>query len=100
MINFVKIEEQCIVQLNIDYVPLHDIVREFSGFDKAPTEADFLIALNFLEYLIIKYRLKCLIGPDLADFDKPVSELIAWLKNKWYSNEYEDINYAVWLEKQ
>jgi hypothetical protein len=34
----------CLEHLNIDYMPLHDIVREFSGFEKlTPNEGEFIM---------------------------------------------------------
>lgn len=94
-----KIEEQCIEHLGIDYLPLNDIVREFSGFDKTlPSENEFLSALEFIEYFIDKYSLKCLQGPEMREVEKSTEELINWLRDKWYSNAYDEVSYGIWFK--
>ena len=51
MKDYNKIEVSCIDNLEIDLMPLHDLVREFSGYDKPPTEDDFVSAMKFLIFI-------------------------------------------------
>ncbi|MCC5932425.1 MAG: hypothetical protein JJU28_24485 [Cyclobacteriaceae bacterium] len=94
-----EIEINCLAQLAIDFMPLHDIVREFSGFNDQPTENEFLLAIEFLEYFINFYHLKYLKGPEMIEMEISVKELVENLKKSWYSGQYEEINYSVWLQK-
>ncbi len=100
MKNFEEIEKRCIEDLSLDYVPLNDVVREFSGYEKLfPTEDEFLKSLDFLRYLIDKYNLKCYEGLGGAIITKSTDELMNWLKEKWHTNQYDQINYGIWFEK-
>ena len=94
-----EIEKNCVAHLDVDFMPLHDLVREFSGFDEHPTEKEFLMALEFLEYLINSYNLKYLKGPEMIELGIPIKKLIENLKENWSSGRYEEINYTIWLEK-
>jgi hypothetical protein len=96
----IGIEMKCVAYLNIDYVPLHDIVREFTGFNKArPSSSDFSRSLDFLEYLLMKYRLKYYASPGEKQIDIPNDELIGWLRQQWNEGKYEAISYGLWFEK-
>lgn len=99
MIQFIEFEKHCIEHMEIDYMPLNDIVREFSGFNRPPTENEFLAALSYLNCLIEKYNLKVLEGEEMRISEKKTNELISWLKQKWYLGQYDEINYSVWFEK-
>lgn len=100
MENFGDIEEMCLEDLSLDYVPLHDIVRIFSGFEKLePSNDEFILALEFLEYMINKYKLISYEGPGGDIITKPTVDLIQWLKFMWYSGKYNEINYGIWFEK-
>lgn len=99
MERFLEAEERCVEHIEVDYMPLNDIVREFSGFEEYPKEQEFLEALEFLKYLIKKYRLKSLEGPEMTSIDKSPEELVDWLKEKWFSNQYDDISYKIWFDK-
>ncbi|HRX23656.1 MAG TPA: hypothetical protein P5512_05905 [Chitinophagales bacterium] len=99
MKDYNKIEVSCIDNLEIDLMPLHDLIREFSGYDKPPTEDDFVSAMKFLKYLSNKYDLKYLEGPEMIEINKSASDIIDWLTKNWYSNKYNEINYGIWLKK-
>ena len=95
---FSAVEEQCVEDLQLDFTPLHDIVRIFSGFDKLlPTEKAFLMALEFIGYLIGKYRVVAQNGPDGEPLTQPTTELLQWLKSMWYQGKYDEINYGIWF---
>lgn len=99
MIEFSEFEKHCMEHMEIDYMPLNDIVRECSGFSHLPTEDEFLTALLYLKCMIKKYNLKVLEGSEMRISEKKINELINWLKQKWYLGQYEDINYSIWFEK-
>lgn len=99
MNDYKKIEINCIEQLESDYMPLHDIVREFSGYDRIPTMNEFLNSLKFINHLAEKYNIKFLQGPEMKEINKSTIEIIEWLKESWHSNKYEDVNYMIWLKK-
>jgi hypothetical protein len=100
MLDYDKIEAHCIEHLEVDYMPLHDIVREFSGYDKSPSETDFISAMKFLDYLTTKHRLRYLEGPTMVESHVPANKMIDWLKKKWNLNKYDEINYKIWLDKE
>jgi hypothetical protein len=98
MKSLMEVENNCIDHLNIDYMPLHDVVREFSGFEKlVPSEEEFYQSMDFLENLIKKHNLKYSFGAGGELIDMPLHEFVLWLKNEWRKNAYDDINYGVWL---
>ncbi len=99
MEKFIVWERQCLEDLSLDFVPLHDIVRLFSGFEKLlPTESEYLLALEFLEYMMNKYNIISYEGPGNQVITKSTTELIQWLKAMWYIGKYEEINYEIWFE--
>jgi hypothetical protein len=101
MSKFGDIEAQCLEDLRLDYTPLHDIVRIFSGFEKLlPTEDEFLLALELLEYMINKHNVITYKGPGGPIINQPTTELMQWLKMMWYSGKYNEINYGIWFEKK
>lgn len=97
MEQFRAFEEQCVEDLQLDFTPLHDIVRIFSGFDKPPTEEQFLVALEFLGYMIGKYGVLAQEGPGGPLLTQPTAELLQWLKTMWYKGKYDEINYGIWF---
>lgn len=99
MNDLVKICERCLTDMKVDYVPLHDIVREFSGYINSPTREDFINALNVIECLVIKYDVKVLEGPDMKKLENPLDEIISWLKEIWDTGNYETIDYGIWFNK-
>lgn len=95
------IEATCLGHLDVDYLPLHDIVREFTGFDSLqPEENEFFEAMNFLHTFLMRNK-------DVVYYEslgankssKSIDELIQWLKIQWKNKKYEDVNYAVWFDK-
>lgn len=99
MSNYEIIEINCVKQMEVDFVPLHDIVREFSGYDQTPKEIEFIESLKFIVYLSKKYKIKFLEGPEMKEINKSTNRIVEWLKESWYSNKYDEINYLVWLKK-
>ena len=97
---FIEPEAVFLADVDVDYVPLHDMVRIFSGFYRRPTEEDYLKALEFIGYLVDKYedRLEFSIGPGEL-INKSPKELIEWLKEMWYAGKYRhNIDYGVWFD--
>jgi hypothetical protein len=98
---FIKPEEVFLADVDVDYVPLHDMVRIFCGFYRHPTEKDYLNALEFIKYLMHKYkdRLKCLEGYEMEPVNMTNEAFIDWLKEMWYAGKYyQDIDYGVWFD--
>jgi hypothetical protein len=99
MIDLIEVENYCLEHLKIDYMPLHDIVREFSGFEKlTPNEGEFYNVLEFLEFFLKKHNIKYSLGPGGEIINKSNFIFIKWLKNKWKNNEYDEISYGVWFQ--
>ena len=99
MIDFKHIENRFLEDLEIDYVPLNDLVREFSGFDHPPSEDDFINTLKFLSHVLDAYNVRCLKGPEMKEINKTTQEIIDFLTKKWYSGQYNQIDYGIWFEK-
>lgn len=99
MRDYAIIESNCIEQMEDDYMPLHDIVREFSGYGKPPTEDEFMNSMKFIIYLSNKYSIKFLIGPEMKEINRSLDEIIEWLIEIWLSNKYDEYNYMIWLKK-
>ena len=98
---FLKQEEEFLADIEIDYVPLYDVVRLFSGYSKLiPSEEEFLQALDFLSYLLNKYegRIRYYIGPGVRQIKKPVESFVTWLKEIWYSGKYRKVDRSVWFD--
>jgi hypothetical protein len=99
MNEFTTIENRILQDLEIDLVPLNDIVREFSGFKKLPTEEDFLKTLEFLKFFLNNNRIRCLEGSDMKEVNISNNLLIEKLKKKWYDGLYSHIDYSIWFYK-
>ena len=65
-----------------------------------PTEEEYLLTLEFIEYLMDKYKdkLEYSFGPGDVITDKTPQEFIIWLRKKWYAGKYEEIDYGVWFD--
>lgn len=100
MTDFKKTEVQFLDHLKSDYVPLNDVVRMFSGFDRTPSEEDFKNTLEFLEYAIIKHNIIYLEGPRLTEITMSIEDFLNWLRSKWYLGQYNQIDYGVWFDKK
>jgi hypothetical protein len=101
MIEYEDIEKHCLEHLEIDFMPLNDVVREFSGFDKEyPSENEFMNSLDFISYFIDKHNLRCLVGSEMKPLEKSTSELINWLKEEWTEGNFDNINYGVWFDRK
>ena len=99
MINFQKIEENILSDLEIDYISLNDIVRFFSGFDKLPDDTDFNNAIRVLDSMITKHNLKYLEGPNMTEIKLEKTEFLHWLKSVWDNGKFNEINYCIWFDK-
>ena len=96
--DYIVIESNCLEHLKVDYLPLNDIVREFTGFEKSfPSNDEFKDVLDFLIYIIPKYNLGCLEGKEMAPVDKSLEDIIEFLKRKWEQGKYEEISYGIWF---
>lgn len=98
MIQFSKIENLLFDDMKYDQIPLHDIVRYFSGFECDPTDSDFRLTMTFLNYFIEKYSIKCFYGKDMSELKREPEDLIDWLLQMWKDGNYKKINYGVWFE--
>ena len=98
---FSKEEKRFLASVEIDYVPLIEMVDIIIGTNKYhPTERDYLKALKFIKYLMNKYkeRLKCLEGPEPHQLNMTAEELTNWLKEMWYAGKYKEIDFGVWFD--
>lgn len=95
-----EIEDICINQMDVDYMPLHDVVREFTTNNKRPTRDEFELALDFLQKFLENNAVKVLYGKEMnyRGGDNSI-EIIQWLKELWNKEDYDDFNYAVWFDK-
>lgn len=99
--NLEEVEKRLLDDLDIDYVPLNDVVREFSKFNRTPNEADFGNAIAFLDYWLHKHSIiQCLYGPGGTIIGMPTKEFLDWLNYKWSLGLYEELAYAIWFEKK
>ena len=98
---FKKQEQEFLWGIEEDYIPLHDMVRSFIGYNKLlPTEEEYLLTLEFIDYLMDKYKdkLEYSFGPGDVITDKTPEDLIEWLKEMWYADKYKEIHYGVWFD--
>lgn len=99
--NMQQIEENCLADMEGDYMPLHNLIREFSGFDKLePSNEEFSNALMFLKKFASKYHLKFYSGPGVVSIEKSVDELIDWIKQEKQKNGYKPLSYGIWFGKE
>jgi len=84
--------------MSIDFMPLHDIVREFTKNNTPPSDEEFTNALKFLNVFLSKNRVKKLKGPDMESISLGESEFIELLKNESKVLGYSQINYKYWFE--
>ncbi len=96
MDNSKVISDRILNDLDVDYIPLNDIIREFSGFTNHPTKNDFFNAIKMLKYLFANNSLKLLEGPEMKELVNP-NEIFATLEENW--NNYNEINYKFWISK-
>ena len=98
MKNYKHLETICIDQMSIDYMPLHDIVREFTKNNAPPSDEEFTNALKFLNAFLSKNKVKRLTGPDMESISLGESEFIELLKRESKDLGYPQINYKYWFE--
>jgi hypothetical protein len=92
--------KQCLDQIKVDHLPLNDILRTFSGFDKlTPSDNDFLNTLDLIKILMEGKNVICLEGPEMTQSNKSVTELLNFLKSKWDAGKYDEINYGFWFDE-
>jgi len=98
---FSKQEAVFLAKVDLDYVSLANIVYIVMGTNRYyPTDEDYLKALEFIKYLMNKYkdRLKCLEGPEFQKINMTNEAFIGWLKEMWYAGKYKEIDYGVWFD--
>jgi hypothetical protein len=98
---FHKQEDKFIAWVEIDYVPLYDVVGLFSDGSKLiPTDKEFLETIDFLDYLLSKYgdRIKYYIGPGVKLIKKNPKEFLIWLKEIWHLGKYRKVDRSVWFD--
>lgn len=104
MEKFIKFENEtriCLEQLDIDFMPLHDVFRTIFGFEKlVPTENEFFQTIELVEILIANEDVICTNEIGLNFTNKSVSEIISFLTEKWKAGKYDEINYSVWFDKR
>lgn len=93
-----KIEEICINHMSLDYMPLHDIVREFTRENQRPSETIFFEAMGFLERFLSKNNVKYMEGPEMKTIQLNSLEFISLLKRYWREDSYDNFNYKFWFE--
>ena len=54
--NYIELEKWTLEGLDVDYVPLDNIVRPFAADMFTPKEHEFELALSFLKELLEKYK--------------------------------------------
>ncbi len=87
--------------VNEDYVALGEVAGFFSITNyPRPTEKEYLEALEFIKYLMDKYKdkLKCLEGPEPHQIHMTAEEFTNWLKEMWYTGKYQEIYYGIWFD--
>ena len=96
--NFEKQEVFFLEEASIDMISIRDLVAIAINNNKVkPTRNEFILALNFLEYLVRRYPIKFLGGPEMVRIHKPITEFRKWLLKKWDAGRYSDINFGVWF---
>ena len=93
--------KSCLDQINIDFLPLHDIYRTIFGFNRlTPTNTEIPVILDMISALLLKHNVICLEGPQMKPTDKSVSELLNHIQLMWTLDKYDDINYGIWFDKK
>lgn len=95
-------EEKDVIQICLndivqDNIPLHDIVREFSGFDSNPKTSDLEKAIVVVNHLVKEYGVRVLFGRNLEELNVPIEEIKRMILDYWKSDRYDEINYGLWL---
>lgn len=93
-----RIEQYCLSHMSSDYMPLNDVVRQFSGYTNPANEADFLAALEFLQEFSTRHKIRCLEGPDMIEIEKPFNVVLDEIRLNWYKEDYKSFNYGYWFE--
>lgn len=94
-----KAHQQILEDLNVDFVPLHDIYRTLYGFDRlVPTPEQFHSTIELLNRIIDDNNVVCLEGPPMTPSEKTQKELSRHLSEQFESGKYDDINYAYWID--
>lgn len=92
-------EANCLNEIDVDYVPLNDVVREFSGFERAPTDEDFLKTIKFLRCFLPKHNVQRLDG-HWKPIDLSLDAFLLMLEDHWRTNRYEEISYGIWFGRE
>ena len=91
---------ECLDHISIDFLPLHDIYRTLFGFNRStPTEQEISQVLEMIKQLLEK-NIVCLEGSQMKPTNKSVTEVLDFIKFKWETGKYEEINYGLWFDKQ
>jgi hypothetical protein len=90
---------ECLNQVNIDFMPFHDIYRTIFGYDKLyPTEIEFYETIELFELLISRDEIFVSneIGIDFKN--KAADDIISFLTLKWKNGGYDEFSFSVWLD--
>jgi hypothetical protein len=98
MNNFAQFESIFLEQLRNDIVPLHDIVRDFMGFEKSyPQKVEIKAVLEFLSFIGEKYKVEILEGPELIPMKLSMNEFIDVFYKELETHGYENVHYRFWF---
>ena len=97
--DFKKQEGYFLEEVSIDVISIRDLVAIAINNNKVNlTRNEFILALNFLDYLVQKYPIKFLKGPEMVRIHKSTTEFKKWLLKKWDAGKYNDIDFGIWLD--
>lgn len=97
-LKFENAYEECLSQVNLDFMPFHDIYRSLFGYDKSyPTEMEFYETTELFALLLSRDDIVISKEMGMDFMDKTTDEIISFLTSKWKDGSYNEISYSVWL---
>lgn len=91
--------EDCLSQMEIDWMPFHDIYRSLFGFAKEePNQVELEMTLRLTELLLKDYGVICLKGPEMTPFGEGIDNTIRKIRRITELEPYSSYNYGLWFD--
>ena len=98
--DFYQIERSINDALDSDFVPLENIIRDFSQDMLNPTNKELNEVIKFLEWWIPRSEIVILDGETMKPISKTKDEFLTHLKITFNTDSYFNFSHKYWFDKK
>ena len=94
-----KVIDDCISQIETDFMPLHDVFRSLYGSNfRVPDQTQLNDTFELISFLLLNKSVITVFGPEMKPSGNTCEIDLKIIKETINSKPYEEYNYGIWFD--